>query len=160
MLLVDPTMALPIVYDNGNGSMLVRLTKQNTHFQTALVHLEEIIRAALPEDERNLLVSFTKMPDNPSFDAAVVLKSRYAAVDQLKSSGTLAKNNTIDKCVLMVQKLHFFNGKIYPSLILKACTVQQGIDARFQMKSVSADEMPCTEADYFSMLNTSEVAVA
>ena len=160
MLLVDPTMSLPIVYDNGNGSMLVRLTKQNTYFEAALNHLEETIRAALPEDERNLLQSFTKMPDNPSYDAAVVLKSRYAAVDQLKSSGTLAKNNTIDKCVLMVQKLHFFNGKIYPSLILKACTVQQGIDARFQMNSTAADEMPCTEADYFSMLNTSEVDVA
>ena len=100
------------------------------------------------------------MPDNPSFDAAVVLKSRYAAVDQLKSSGTLAKGNTIDKCVLMLQKLHYFQGKIYPSLVLKACTVQQGIDAEFQMGAVS-DEKQTTDQDYFSMLqNSSEVAVA
>ena len=160
MLLIDESMKLPIVYDNGNGSLLIRLTKQNTSFAAALVHLEETIRAALPEEEKDLLQSFTKMPDNASYDPAVVLKSRYAAIDQGKSSGVLAKGNTIDKCVLMLQKLHYFQGKIYPSLVLKACTIREGIDPHFQMGGSGCNDAPCTDEDYFNMLNQNTTVVA
>jgi hypothetical protein len=124
-----------------------------------LAHLEETIRAAPPEEEKSLLQSFTKMPENASYDPAVVLKSRYAVVDENKSSGVLEKGNTVDRSILMLQKLHYFQGKIYPSLVMKACTVQQGIDPAFQMGS-GRNAAPCSDQDYFDMLNQNTTVVA
>ena len=117
IVLTAPVHQLPIVYANEAGdSLLLRITA-NTSLAHAPTELEARIRAALPVEEQSMLQSLLRVPDTPGYDRSVSVKTKYTDVYP-DSTGILAKNNTVEKCIIKVQRLNYYMGKIYCSLQL------------------------------------------
>jgi len=122
----EPANHLPIVYANeGGDSLLLRMTAENTQLAHALTELESRIRDALPADERSMLQPILRVPETPGYDCSISAKVKYTDVHD-ESTGELTRGNTVQKCVLKVQRLNYYMSKIYPSVQLVCCYVTEG----------------------------------
>jgi hypothetical protein len=145
---------LPIVYAaEGGESLLLRITSDNKTLVHALTELEGRIRAALPTEEQSMLQPILRIPDTPGYDQSVSVKIKYTDVHP-DSTGSLEKNNILEKCILKVQRLNYYMGKIYCSLQLVCCLVGEGI------ASQQGTTGQCSTADYYEMMELDCVDVS
>lgn len=146
ILLTETHSRLPIAYTNDTDSVLLRVGQENRQLRHLLVSVEHRIRMALPEEQRCNLQPLLRQPDTPGYDDTISVKTKYTSIDESASSGTLEKGNMLTKCVLRVQRLNMYQGKIYASLQLVACCVDVN----------TSDSIACTpqasDEDYFRMM--------
>ena len=145
---------LPIVYaSEGGESLLLRITSDNKTLAHALNELEGRVRAALPVDEQDMLQPIMRVPDTPGYDRSVSVKIKYTHVHP-QSTGELSKNNVTERCILKVQRLNYYMGKIYCSLQLVCCLVgedfasQQGTTGQYSTEQ------------YYDMMEMSDCVVS
>ena len=149
IICTDSAQHLPIVYASEAGdSLLLRITADNTSLAHALTELEACIRAALPVEEQPMLHPLLRVPDTPGYDRSVSVKTKYTDVHP-ESSGTLSKNNTVEKCILKAQRLNYYMGKIYCSLQLVCCLVSE--NQPIQQTATGQ----CSQQDYYDMMGMS-----
>ena len=149
MQLVLRSVYLPIVFNNNNGSLLVKLGQESRELLGALQQLEQAIRDALPDHMRASLQPIKRVPDMG--EPSLSLKCRYAAVDTQRSTATdLTVRNVISSAVISMQKLTSYNNKLYISMQLHACVVDRPSADLFPMQYAQHRRM--TDEDMFELM--------
>ena len=154
LVLTETSHLLPIVYANeGGDSLLLRITVENAALTHTLTELEGRIRFALPADEQSMLQPLIRIPDTPGYDRSVSVKIQFTDA-HADSTGILAKNNSIEKCILKVQRLNYYMGKIYCSLQLVCCYVNES------QGNQQTSTGQCSTEDYYDMMGMNEGVVS
>jgi hypothetical protein len=104
-------------------------------------------------DEQDMLQPIMRVPENPGYDRSVSVKIKYTDVHP-GSTGSLEKNNILERCILKVQRLNYYMGKIYCSLQLVCCLVGEGI------ANQQGTTGQCSTADFYEMMELDCVDVS
>jgi len=140
---------LPIVFNNNNGSLLVKLGQESRELLGAFQQIEQAIRDALPDHMKASLQPIKRVPDMG--EPSLSLKCRYAAIDTARSTATdLTVRNVISSAVVSMQKLTSYNNKLYCSMQLHACVVDQPSADLFPIQYAQHRRM--TDEDMFELM--------
>jgi hypothetical protein len=96
-----------------------------------------------------MLQPMRRVPENPGYDRSVSVKIKYTDVHP-SSTGELSKNNVLERCILKVQRLNYYMGKVYCSLQLVCCLVGEGI------ASQQGTTGQCSTAEYYELMEMNE----
>jgi len=147
--LVLRNVYLPIVFNNNSGSLLVKLGQESRELLGALQQVEQAIRDALPDHMQASLQPIKRVPDMG--EPSLSLKCRYAAIDTHRSTATsLTVRNVISSAVISMQKLTSYNNKLFFSLQLHACVVDQPSADLFPVQY--AQHRRLTDEDMFELM--------
>ena len=149
MQLILRNMYLPIVFNNNSGSLLVKLGQESRELLGALQQVEQAVREALPDHMKASLQPIKRVPDMG--EPSLSLKCRYAAIDKDRSTASdLTVRNVISSAVVSMQKLTSYNNKLYLSMQLHACVVDQPSADLFPMQYAQHRRM--TDEDMFELM--------
>jgi len=147
--LVLRNVYLPICFNNSNGSLLVKLGHESRELLGALQQVEHAIREALPDHMRASLQPLKRVP--AMGEPSLSLKCRYAAIDSQRSTASdLTVRNVISSAVISMQKLTSYNNKLYVSMQLHACVVDQPSAELFPIQYAQHRRM--TDEDMFELM--------
>jgi hypothetical protein len=147
--LVLRNVYLPIVFNNNSGSLLVKLGHESRELLGALQLIEHAIRDALPDHMKASLQPIKRVP--AMGEPSLSLKCRYAAIDaQRSTTSDLTVRNVISSAVISMQKLTSYNNKLYVSMQLHACVVDQPSAELFPMQYAQHRRM--TDEDMFELM--------
>ena len=134
-----------ILFNNGNGSLLAKLDPNNTALTETIQCIDQHIRDALPDHiQHSCLQPLRRIP--LLGDPSIGLKCRFCSVDPRSTTTELDPRSVIQSCILTIQKLSSYNGKMYIQTQLTAAILKESTDCE------TFENVP-TDSELFDMMD-------